>query len=102
MPELLMRSHVLIGKAGGAATQEAIAAKTPMLVTKIVPGQEEGNATLLTESGCGALAFTRGATVGLLAELHANGGAMWKQWRENMGGISHPNAAREVAAFVMG
>ncbi len=102
MPELLMRSHVLIGKAGGAATQEAIAAKTPMLVTKIVPGQEEGNATLLTESGCGSLAFTRGATVGLLAELHAEQGAMWKQWREAIGRISHPNAARDVAAFVMG
>ena len=42
MPELVMSHHVLIGKAGGATVQEAIAARTPMLITQVVPGQEEG------------------------------------------------------------
>ena len=51
VPELVMSNHVLIGKAGGAATQEAIAARTPMIITKAVPGQEEGNVRLIVENG---------------------------------------------------
>lgn len=43
VPRLLMTHHVLISKAGGATTQEAVAAHCPMLVNQIVPGQEEGN-----------------------------------------------------------
>jgi processive 1,2-diacylglycerol beta-glucosyltransferase len=38
MPELLMTHHLLIAKADGAAVQETIAARTPMLITHIVPG----------------------------------------------------------------
>jgi len=102
MPELLMRSHVLVGKAGGAATQEAIAAKTPMLVTKVVPGQEEGNARLIVESGSGAMGFTRGAILEMLEGLHEYDGALWKRWHESISRISKPNAARDVARFVMG
>ncbi|MEI9898660.1 MAG: glycosyltransferase [Chthoniobacter sp.] len=62
MPELLMTHHVLIGKAGGATVQECTAAGTPMLMTQVVPGQEEGNAQLLFQNECGALCPTpRGA-----------------------------------------
>jgi processive 1,2-diacylglycerol beta-glucosyltransferase len=58
MPELLMTHHLLIERAGGAAVQETLAARTPMLITQIVPGQEEGNARLLIEEGCGAFCPT--------------------------------------------
>jgi processive 1,2-diacylglycerol beta-glucosyltransferase len=47
VPRLLMTHHVVISKAGGATTQEAIAARCPMLVNQVVPGQEEGNYELL-------------------------------------------------------
>src|SRR5437764_10558929 len=43
---LLMSSHLVIGKAGGASVQEAIAARCPMIVNQIIPGQEDGNARL--------------------------------------------------------
>ncbi len=102
MPELLMRSHVLIGKAGGAATQEAIAARTPMLVTKVVPGQEEGNARLLEGSGAGAVCLTRHAIVEKLAELYEDDASEWKRWEGNIARISKPDSAREIARFVMG
>ena len=58
MPELLMTHHLLIGKAGGATVQETIAAKTPMIISRVVPGQEEGNARLLIENQCGEFAAT--------------------------------------------
>jgi processive 1,2-diacylglycerol beta-glucosyltransferase len=102
MPEFLMRSHVLIGKAGGAATQETIAAKTPMIITKVVPGQEEGNARLIEESGAGAICRTKHAILETLASLHAENAAQWRRWHEGISKISRPNAAREIARFVLG
>ena len=54
IPRLLSESHLLIGKAGGATVQEAIAAKCPMIISQVVPGQEEGNARLIDETRSGA------------------------------------------------
>ncbi|MGC1481102.1 MAG: glycosyltransferase, partial [Chthoniobacterales bacterium] len=53
LPELFSESHLLVAKAGGATTQEALAAGLPMVVTKAVPGQEPGNAQLLEKLGAG-------------------------------------------------
>jgi processive 1,2-diacylglycerol beta-glucosyltransferase len=101
MPELLMSHHVLIGKAGGAAVQETIAARTPMIVTKVVPGQEEGNARLLVENGCGAVCPTRDAIAGKLEQLRANGAALWKEWEQNLGKLSRPDAALRMAEMIL-
>jgi processive 1,2-diacylglycerol beta-glucosyltransferase len=101
MPELLMTHHLLIGKAGGATVQETIAARTPMLLTQIVPGQEEGNAKLLLQNRCGALcetAETLGATV---ERLFADGARRWREWEENITRLSRPDAALQIARFVL-
>lgn len=101
VPELIMRNHLLIGKAGGAATQEAIAAKTPMIITKAVPGQEEGNARLIVENGCGALCETDDAIVHVIAQLTEDHAAMWHRWHESIAKLSHPNAARDIVRFIL-
>lgn len=101
MPELLMTHHVLIGKAGGAAVQETIAARTPMLITSVVPGQEEGNAQLLIENGCGALCATAEALVKKLEALFADEAREWRQWEQAIGRLSRPHAALEIARFVL-
>jgi processive 1,2-diacylglycerol beta-glucosyltransferase len=100
MPELLMSHHVLIGKAGGATVQETIAARTPMLITQVVPGQEEGNARLLFENRCGALCETPEAIAAQINALFANNAAQWKRWESNMARLSKPDAARAIARFV--
>lgn len=99
MPELVMSHHILIGKAGGATVQEAIAARTPMLITQVVPGQEEGNAQLLFQNGCGALCETPEALAAQVQSLFANDAAQWKQWESNIARISKPDAARTIARF---
>jgi UDP-N-acetylglucosamine:LPS N-acetylglucosamine transferase len=101
MPELLMTHHVLIGKAGGAAVQEAIAACTPMLITSVVPGQEEGNARLLLENGCGALCATANSLVNKLEALFADDAREWHQWEQAIGRLSRPDAALQIARFVL-
>jgi hypothetical protein len=56
MPRRLMSHHLVIGKAGGAMVQEAIAARCPMIVNQVIPGQEEGNAELIETLDIGAVA----------------------------------------------
>jgi processive 1,2-diacylglycerol beta-glucosyltransferase len=102
MPELLMTHHLLIGKAGGAAVQETIAAGTPMLITHVVPGQEEGNARLLVENHCGAVCPTPERIGCTVERLAAEDGRLWKQWRENVARLSRPGAALEIARFILG
>ena len=101
MPELLMTHHVLIGKAGGATVQECIAACTPMLMTQVVPGQEEGNAELLFQNHCGALCPTPDALAGKIEGLFANDAAEWREWEKNIQRLSRPDAALQIARFVL-
>ncbi len=102
MPELVMSHHLLIGKAGGATVQEAIAARTPMLITQVVPGQEEGNARLLFQNGCGALCETPEELAAQVRALFADDAEQWKRWEANIARLSKPDAARAIARFVVG
>lgn len=101
MPELLMTHHLLIGKAGGATVQESIAAGTPMLITQVVPGQEEGNARLLFENECGALCLTADALAAKIESLFAHEAAGWHQWERNIARLARPDAALQIADFVL-
>jgi processive 1,2-diacylglycerol beta-glucosyltransferase len=101
MPELLMTHHLLIGKAGGATVQESIAARTPMLLTQIVPGQEEGNAKLLLQNRCGALCETADALGAMVERIFANDAARWREWEQNITRLSRPDAALQIARFVL-
>src|SRR4029077_14213698 len=56
LPRLMLESHLLISKAGGATVQETIAAGCPIIINQIVPGQEEGNARLIVETQSGLIA----------------------------------------------
>jgi len=100
IPNLIRRSHLLISKAGGATVQEALAARTPMLITQIVPGQEEGNARLLMESGAGELATTPGAIAEAVRRTFADSGSLYRERFTATAPLSHPDAARTIAAFL--
>ncbi len=102
MPRLMTSHHIFVGKAGGATVQEAIAAQIPFLVSHIVPGQEEGNISLLEQIGAGALA------VGAPQRIHdiilgatANDGALWKAWRANLAAARKLGASRSIARFLL-
>jgi processive 1,2-diacylglycerol beta-glucosyltransferase len=101
IPRLLTTHHVVISKAGGATTQEALAARCPMIVNQIVPGQEEGNYELLRRHGIGALAETPDAVVSELKRAFADHGRIWRQWRAALDPLSRPRAADDIAARVL-
>ena len=102
MPKLMTSHHFFAGKADGATVQEALAAELPFLVTHIVPGQEEGNISLIEQTGVVALA------VGGPQRLHdivsgamANDGALWKAWRANLATTRRRGAANAIARFLL-
>lgn len=101
MPELLMTHHAVIGKAGGATTQEALAARCPMVVHQIVPGQEEGNYRLIEKRGCGAYAEGDLAMLAVLRSAFASGGAGWRRWREAAASLSRPRAASDIVDHLL-
>jgi processive 1,2-diacylglycerol beta-glucosyltransferase len=101
MPELLLTHHVLISKAGGATTQEALAACTPMLITKIVPGQEVGNAQLIERHHCGAVTTNPDAVLYKIQELLRDDCALWHRWHRAIQPLSRPQAARDAAQFIL-
>jgi processive 1,2-diacylglycerol beta-glucosyltransferase len=100
IPRLLMSHHVVVSKAGGATTQEAVAARCPMVVNQVVPGQEEGNCELLLRHGAGALATTPAAVIGTLRAAFAERGRGWRAWGAALEPLARPDAARAVAAHV--
>lgn len=102
MPRLMAENHLVISKAGGATVQETLAAKTPMIITQVVPGQEEGNARLLIENDAGALATTPADIASTVSSAFASGGAKWNSWLSNVEKLSRPNASDEIADFILG
>jgi processive 1,2-diacylglycerol beta-glucosyltransferase len=102
IPRLLLTHHLVLSKAGGATTQESIAARCPMIVNQIVPGQEEGNYELLRRHGAGALAETPAAILAACRRAFADDGRVWREWRAALTRLSRPAAARDIAARVLG
>jgi processive 1,2-diacylglycerol beta-glucosyltransferase len=101
MPELLTSHHLIITKAGGATVQEAIAARTPVIISQVVPGQEEGNARLIVENDCGRLAPDPDAIVDALDAAFADGGAELNRWVDNISRLSRPDASLQIARFIL-
>lgn len=101
MPQLMMSHHLAIGKAGGATVQESIAAKLPLLVNQILPGQEEGNARLIEQHELGDVLNRNREVPDAVASVFADDAKQWHEWRRNLDEIARPNAASELARLVI-
>jgi processive 1,2-diacylglycerol beta-glucosyltransferase len=101
MPELLMSHHLVITKAGGATIQEAIAARTPVIISQVVPGQEEGNARLIVDNDCGCLAPNPEAILEALDSAFVQGEKRLKTWVTNIARLSKPDASLQIARFIL-
>ena len=101
MPELLMSHHLVITKAGGATIQEAIAARTPVIISQVVPGQEEGNARLIVDNDFGCLAPNPEAILEALDNAFVQSEKRLKTWVTNIGRLSKPDASLQIARFIL-
>lgn len=98
---LMASSHLIVSKAGGATVQECLAAKTPMIISQVVPGQEEGNARLIVESEAGAVAESAELIAETARRAFSNNGALWAKWHAGASKLSRPNASRDTAEWLL-
>ena len=101
VPELLNSHHLVVGKAGGATVHEALAAECPMLIHHLVPGQEEGNLSLLRRLHGGDLAESEGSLSDHLGEMLADEASLWRNMKRDLAQHSRPSAAQRAADFIL-
>ena len=101
LPERLASSHLVVAKAGGATVQECLAAATPLVMSQVIPGQEEGNAELLSSTDCGCTATTPHAVASAVRHAFSHGAAVWKTWEANAWKTGKPDGAAEGAKILL-
>ena len=101
VPELLSSHHLVVGKAGGATVHEAIAARCPMLVHHLVPGQEEGNLQLLEKIGGGTLAHGPEAITRITTDLLADKAARWRQMKRALTQHGRHSGSLNAAHYIL-
>lgn len=101
MPTFMHAADVLVSKAGGLITTEALACGLPMVLIDVIPGQEEGNAQYVVEGGAGVIADDPLDLLEYTFHWLQNDGATLKQTAERARALGRPNAATEVAQMAM-
>lgn len=97
---LMHRSSLLLGKPGGLTSAEAMAAGTPMLIIRPLPGQERGNAETLVRQGA-AIHLDRDRDLpGVVDSLLVNP-SLLERMRESARLLGKPNAARDIAIALL-
>lgn len=97
--ELMGISSILVSKAGGLTTTEALCCGVPMLIYRPIPGQEDANAEYVVRHGAGFLARDHNDVAEMLDHLLTHPWelkAMMRQART----LGHPTAAADIAARI--
>jgi processive 1,2-diacylglycerol beta-glucosyltransferase len=100
IPELMAMSDLMVSKAGGVTTSEALAAELPMVLVNPIPGQEEANATFLQAAGAAMVAPRPADLPTLIVDLldDPEGLALLRQGARR---IKRPDAATHAAAAIL-
>ncbi len=101
VPKLLTRHHLVVGKAGGATVHEAIAARCPMLIHHLVPGQEEGNLELLEKIGGGTLVPAGHDLRARVADMLADHASGWRTMKRALARHGHHAGAIAAARLIL-
>lgn len=100
VPELMKTSDLIITKAGGATIMECIAAKKPMIITQVIPGQEEGNAKLIKKHNLGVVLGKGRKGTDKIPELISRFRRDDEKYEAYLDKQSKPEAAAHIADFI--
>ena len=99
MQELMTVSDLIFSKAGGLTVSECMAKGLPMIINKVIPGQEEDNVNYLVSKGAAIKANDfEGIVVGV-NDLLANPGNIEKM-KAAARQIGRPNSTMDLVDFV--
>lgn len=97
--ELMAISSLLVSKAGGLTTTEALCRGVPMLIYRPIPGQEDANASYVVRHGAGFLARDHSDVRDMLRHLLEHPWEL-KAMRHQARDLGHPDAAEVIAARI--
>ncbi|MFN3652269.1 MAG: MGDG synthase family glycosyltransferase [Armatimonadota bacterium] len=100
VPELMAISDILVTKAGGLTTSEALAMELPMIIFHPIPGQEYANRDYLVKAGAAVSVDTMRELGRELDALCAAPGRLARM-REATRQIRRPDAAAEAGAEML-
>lgn len=97
MHDYIKASDLVITKAGGATLMECIAATKPVIITSIIPGQEQGNAELVKKYSLGIVATQDKPEIADHVKYIQQ---KQEYFTQNIGKLSNPSAALKIAEFI--
>lgn len=97
--ELMELSDIIVTKAGGMTTAEAMVKKLPVLIVKPIPGHERMNADFLVKKGAAVEIAEHGQIHRKINELFDSEDAL-DRMKESAGKLSHPDSALDTAKLV--
>lgn len=101
MDQYMAAADLLIGKAGGLTTSEALARELPMALVEPIPGQEERNADHLLEAGAAIRCNNLPAAAWKIAGLFDQPDKL-RSMKQAARAMAHPDAARVIAQDALG
>ena len=100
MDLLISASDLVVTKAGGMITSECLASGTPTISFDPIPGQEEGNARMLSDWGAGAMARNKREAVSLLLSILGDEKCL-REMRNQAKAHGRPRAGLDIARTVL-
>lgn len=100
MEEMMTVSDLIFSKAGGLTVSECMAKGLPMVINKVIPGQEEDNVDYLVSKGAAIKADDFDGIVKHVNELLSNPNRI-TQMQSAAKSIGRPKSAISLADFVM-
>ena len=101
MDKYMASADILVGKAGGLTTSEALARALPMALIEPIPGQEERNADHLLEAGAAIRCNNLPAAAWKIATL-VDQPEKLRAMKQAARTMAHPGAARVIAQDALG
>ncbi|HXH09499.1 MAG TPA: glycosyltransferase [Alphaproteobacteria bacterium] len=100
IPDLMAISDLMVSKAGGVTTSEALAAELPMVIVNPIPGQEEENTAFLQAAGAAVVAPRPADLRSLIIHLLDDPAGL-ARLRAGARRIKRPDAAARAAAAIL-
>jgi 1,2-diacylglycerol 3-beta-galactosyltransferase len=100
IPELMHASDVVVTKGGPTSIAEAMAARRPVILTAVTPGQEEGNDQFVERHGIGLAPRSTAGVIDSLRMLSSRP-AVRERLMRNCERVSRPDATANVARLAV-
>jgi len=100
MPDMLHAADCVVSKAGGLIVTESLACGLPLLLVQAIPGQETGNAELVTKEGAGDFVREPLQFLEAMGDWLADGGRLYNERAANAARLGRAGAALEAADLI--